>query len=318
MKILESPLALSEQVPHIVLAAGFFDGVHLGHQKILTETIALAHQHGHGAQAWALTFEPHPLAIIDPSRTPRLLTRLDLRLELLAQSGLDGCLLMPFTPELASLSAEAFVTSVFGAWLKTGRTCTVVSGNNWRFGHNRGGSLDSIQTFSQGKVSIIHSPMVMHKGARISSSRVRSAILSGNLLDATAMLGHPHVIRERTVVGRGIGTQMGVATANMPTTAEVLPPVGVYEVAASLREDTGNRWLKGVANLGFRPTFPDARPEKPELEVHLLDYAGDLHGRELDVQFIQRLRDETKFETREALMKQIQQDIAAVRGHTQS
>ena len=316
MKILESPLALSEQVPHIALAAGFFDGVHLGHQKILAETFSFAHQHG--SQAWALTFDPHPLAVIDPTRTPCLLTRLDLRLELLARSGLDGCLLMPFTPELAALSAEAFVTTVFGSWLQPGRTCAVVSGKNWRFGHNRSGSLDSIQAFSHGSISIVHAPMVMHNGERVSSSRIRSAILSGNLPDATAMLGHPHLIRERTVVGRGIGTQMGLATANMPTTAEVLPPVGVYEVAASLRSDASGRWMKGVANLGFRPTFPDARPEKPELEVHILDFAGDLHGCELDVKFLRRLRDEVQFETREALVKQIQLDIAAVRGEEPS
>ena len=311
MKILSSPKALSLEAPDIALAAGFFDGVHIGHQKILQKTLEYAHEHG--AQAWALTFEPHPLAVIAPEHKPPLLTRMETRLELLAESGIDGCLLMPFTKELALLSAHDFVKTVFGGWMQPERSCTVVSGDNWRFGHNRGGALADLTTFSNGAIQVLNSPMVVHDGARVSSSRIRMAILSGDLKNAAAMLGRPHTIRDTTTAGRGAGAKMGMATANVIPVDDVLPPIGIYEVAVSLRSHVDREWRKGVASLGFRPTFPEARPEKPELEVHILDFSGDLHGCELDVRFLRRLRDEIKFDTVEALVEQMKRDVESVR-----
>jgi len=205
------------------------------------------------------------------------------------------------------------VASIFSGWMKSGHRCTVVSGDNWRFGHDRAGSLEKISSISRGVIEILHAPMVEHEGQRISSSIIRAAIKNGDLLDANEMLDHPHVIRERTCQGRGIGYKLGFATANFRPEAEVLPPVGVYEVDVCRRSHTPQSWMKGVANLGFRPTFTDSDLHAPELEVHILDFAGDLRGEELDVRFIRRLRDELKFNTLDALIQQIKLDVLAVR-----
>ncbi len=312
MTILDSPAALAECVPALVAAAGFFDGVHLGHQAILAEAVARAR--AQGAQAWALTFEPHPLAIVAPARRPLLLTALELRLERLAESGVDGCLLMPFTPALAARTASEFVADVFGGWMMPGRRCTVVAGENWRFGRARAGDLAALRVIGGGAIGTYEAPTVTLGGERVCSSAIRQAVLNGDLPRATAMLGRPHAIRETTIAGRGVGGGIGFATANMRPSAEVLPPVGVYEVAASRLRHREAGWMKGVANLGFCPTFEDAALVAPMLEVHLLDFAGDLHDETLDVRFIRRLRDEIRFDSTAALVRQIRRDIAAVRG----
>jgi riboflavin kinase/FMN adenylyltransferase len=311
MKTLDSPSALAERAPGIAVAAGFFDGVHLGHQAILAETRARAR--AEGSQAWVLTFEPHPLAVLAPARCPPLLTRLDLRLERLAETGVDGCLLLPFTPALAALAAPDFVRHVFGGWMDAARRCTVVSGENWRFGRGKAGGLAAIAAISGGRIQTVQAPMVSLAGERVCSSAIRQAILNGDLPKATAMLGRPYAIRETTVAGRGVGGKLGFATANMRPAAEVLPPVGVYAVAASRRGHPEQGWMKGVANLGFCPTFEDAALIAPILEVHILDFAGDLHGETLDVRFVSRLRDEIHFDSPEALARQIRLDVEAAR-----
>ncbi|MGI5867921.1 MAG: riboflavin biosynthesis protein RibF [Kiritimatiellia bacterium] len=312
MKRLDSPSALAELAPGIALAAGFFDGVHLGHQAILAETCARAR--AEGSQAWVLTFEPHPLAVLAPERRPPLLTRLDLRLERLAETGVDGCLLLPFTPALAALSAADFVRDVFGAWMDGSRRCTVVSGENWHFGHGGAGVLSTIAEASGGRIRTARVPMVARDGERVSSSAIRQAILAGDLPKAAAMLGRPYAVRERTAPGRGVGRKLGFATANLHPVAEVLPPVGVYAVAVSRRCHPEQGWMDGVANLGFRPTFADAGRGAPVLEVHILDFVAEgLRDETLDVRFLRRLRDEIAFESPEALARQIERDIEAAR-----
>ena len=323
MKLVKTSEGLAEDVPSIALAAGFFDGVHLGHRGILSATLDRAR--AIGGEAWALTFEPHPLAIIAPERRPKLLTSLDLRLELLSAAGLDGCMLLPFTTETAALTPAQFVQKLLGGWMERGRTCTVASGDNWRFGGNRAGKLADIETLSGGDISVLEVPIVMYGGSRVSSSRIREAICAGKLQDAAAMLGRPHMIRERTAIGTGEGAKLGFATANITPRAEVMPPVGgVYEVAVSRLSHKEDGWMKGVANYGFRPTFPNARPDVALLEVHILDFRGDLHGEALDVVFIRKLRDEVKFKTRGELIRQMKADVQAVRegvgflGHSKS
>ena len=312
MKVVKSSEGLADEVPSIALAAGFFDGVHLGHRDILSVTLKRAR--ATGGEAWALTFEPHPLAIIAPERRPKLLTTLDLRLELLAAAGLDGCMLLPFTMETAALTPASFVQKFLGGWMQRGKTCAVVSGDNWRFGSKRAGALADIETLSGGDISVIEVPIVVHADSRISSSRIREAISAGELQDAAAMLGRPHMIRERTAIGTGEGAKLGFATANITPRAEVMPPTGgVYEVAVSRLSHKEEGWMKGVANYGFRPTFPNARPDVALLEVHILGFRGDLHGEVLDVAFVRKLRDEVKFETRGELIRQMKADVQAVK-----
>lgn len=311
MKILYDPDVLSETVPRIVLVAGFFDGVHLGHQHILATAVERARLRSE--QAWVLTFEPHPLAVVAPERRPPLLTQLDLRLEYLAATGVDGCLLLPFTSASAERSAQAFVDDVFGGWLKPDHRCTVVSGTNWRFGHDRIGNLLSIETLTDGVIKTVNVPLLEIGGECVSSSSVRKAVLSGDLVRAHAMLGRAYAIRARTVFGQGLGTEIGFPTANMFPNAEVLPPAGAYAVDVCVRDRGEMPWMRAVANLGYRPTVVAERPKKPVLEVHILDYAENLHGAELDVRFLYRLREEIAFPSIEALVEQIRRDVASVR-----
>lgn len=289
----------------IVLAAGFFDGVHVGHRRVLDGTVAAARRLG--GQAWALTFDQHPLAVLSPELRPPLLTPLEVRLERLAATGLDGCLLLPFTRELAALTPAAFVARLCS---RRRALAGIRCGANWRFGAQAAGNVAMLKQLARDHgfcVTVV--PAARHAGRAISSTRVRTAIQRGQLTSATAMLGRPYSIREIVVRGRGIGRTLGMATANLHPSAEVLPPIGVYAV----RTWIGDRPVNGAASLGYRPTFADARPDTPILEVHLLDFEGDLYGATLDIAFLARLRGERKFPSPAALMAQIRRDIAAAR-----
>ncbi|NLF22355.1 MAG: riboflavin biosynthesis protein RibF [Lentisphaerae bacterium] len=305
MQTFVSPDHLHALPGPLVLAAGFFDGVHLGHRAVLDGAIAHARQLG--GQAWALTFDQHPLTILAPGRQPPLLTPLSMRLELLAQTGIDGCLMLPFTRELAACQPRDFVRLLCGPQ----RTVAAIRcGENWRFGAGGGGDPALLAELGrQHGFEAVTVPPLHHDGAPISSTRIRRAIQAGDVAEAASMLGRPYSVRETVVRGRGVGRTIGMATANLHPAAEVLPGIGVYAV----RTWVGDRRVDGVAGLGWRPTFADARPDAPELEIHLLDFEGDLYGATLDVAFIARLRDEIKFPDAAALMEQVREDIRQAR-----
>jgi len=289
----------------IVLAAGFFDGVHVGHRLVLESAVREARRRG--GRAWALTFDQHPLSILAPKRRPPLLTPLEVRLERLADTGMDGCLVLPFTRMLAALTPATFVALLCG---RAHHVVNIRCGANWRFGSGASGDVAELSRL--GREHGFHVTVVRaarYHGRPVSSTRIREAIQRGRLADATAMLGRPYSIRETVVRGRGIGRTLGMATANVHPSAEVLPPIGVYAV----RTWIGDRPMEGVASLGFRPTFAGARPKTPILETHVLDFDGDLYGATLDIAFIARLREERKYPSSAALMAQIRRDIAAAR-----
>ena len=295
----------------MVFAAGFFDGVHLGHRAILRAAREMAR--ARGASAWALTFEPHPLAVVAPERAPALLTPGATRFEALAAAGAEGCLALPFTPELAGLEPAAFVRRVLGA---APGPVAVVAGPDWRFGRARAGRLADMPALSCGAIDVREVPFETVAGAPASSSRVRDAVRAGQLALATALLGRPYAIRERALgagQGRGVGTKLGAPTANVLPASPVLPPTGVYAVDVAVRAEEGGAPgeapRRAVANFGFRPTFPDARPDRPLLEIHIPGFEGDLHGRALDVAWLRRLRGERAFATSEALAAQIRADV---------
>ena len=289
----------------VTLAAGFFDGVHIGHRLVLDGAVREARRHG--GQAWALTFDQHPLSILAPEHRPPLLTPLEVRLERLSATGIDGCLVLPFTRTLAGLTPEAFVALLCG---RAHRVANIRCGANWRFGSHAAGDITELARLGRAhgfRVTVARA--AQYRDQPVSSTRIREAIQRGRLSDAAAMLGRPYSIRETVVRGRGVGRTLGMATANVHPSAEVLPPIGVYAV----RTWIGDRAVDGVASLGFRPTFADARPTTPILETHFLDFEGDLYGATLDLAFIARLREERKYPSSAALMKQVQRDIAAAR-----
>ena len=314
MRVLSSPEALADAAPRVVFCAGSFDGVHRGHRALLAA--ARERARASGAQVWALTFEPHPLAVLAPDAAPPLLSPGALRLEALADAGADGCLLLPFNRETAALSPADFCTRVLGPWTGAapGRSATVVAGPNWRFGRARAGALRDVSALTGGRVGTLLVPLLERRGAPVSSSRIRDAVRAGDLEAAADLLGRPFRTRDRALAGRsrGVGTRLGAPTANLLPEGGALPPVGVYAVDV-LPEGAAEPPLRAVANYGFRPTFPDARPDRPVLEVHVLDFSGNLYGRRLDVLWLRRLRDERRFDSPESLAAQIRLDAQAAR-----
>ena len=328
MRIVERPEEVDVGSGGVVFAAGFFDGVHVGHRAILRAAREWARDRG--AAAWALTFDPHPLAVLAPDRAPALLTPGATRFEALEAAGAEGCLALPFSPELASMEPAEFVRRVLGA---VPGPVAVVAGPDWRFGRGRAGSLADLPALWRAfvgaedaasggasrprraaAIEVREVPFEMVAGAPASSSRVRDAVRAGQLALTTAMLGRPYAIRERALgaaEGRGVGAKLGAPTANILPESPVLPPTGVYAVDVAVRaEDSAPalRARRAVANFGFRPTFPDARPDRPLLEVFIPGFEGDLHGRALDVAWRRRLRGERAFESPSALAAQIRAD----------
>ena len=314
MKVITQPLQFRKIPGPIFLAAGFFDGVHKGHQIVLSSTIERAHEVG--GQAWVLTFDRHPLAVLAPSKCPPLLCTLEHRLHLLEQTGVDGVLVLEFTRQLAVQEPETFIRWLCGkprgeeecgAKLATSAKLSEIRcGDNWRFGRRAAGTPELLAQYGKCygfRVVIV--PYAEYQGLEISSTRIRYAVREGWLEDATAMLGRPYSVRDVVVRGRGVGQSLCVATANVEPRTEVLPPNGVYAVRVIVDGATFN----GVSNLGVHPTFADMKPERAVLETHLLDFEGDLYGKTIEVLFLARLRDECVFNSAEALNRQISEDV---------
>lgn len=302
MKLLRSITAFRHGARRVAFAAGFFDGVHTGHQRVIGAAQTAAAEAG--GEAWALTFEPHPSHILSPAAPRKLLTPLGERLELLAETGLHGCLLLAFDATLAALPPEDFVAALTS---RHGPVVSFHSGGNWRFGRAGTGTPDFLRSLAPDygfRVDV--QPPVLWQDLPVSSTRIRAAILTGDLDAAAAMLGRLYRVRERTVPGRAIGRTLGAPTLNIQPASDVLPPPGVYAVRVRLGDETV--WRGAVANFGFRPTFSD-RPGAPVLEAHLFEPPPHgTCGGDIEIAFAARLRDERAFPSPAALAGQIQED----------
>jgi riboflavin kinase / FMN adenylyltransferase len=287
-----------------VVVIGNFDGVHLGHQAVVRAAVAEARENG--LRPRALTFDPHPQEVLGRGARP-MLTRLERKLALLSRLGIEVTV-EPFTAELAALSPKEFATRVLASRL---RAHTILVGENFRFGRGRSGDLTALAKFGH-ELGFTARAVVLagDDEGLFSSTRVRAALALGDLASAERCLGRPHSVVGTVTRGDGRGRTIGVPTANLGDVVEVLPPNGVYACLVD-REDagTGQALSLGVANLGVRPTVSGGF----SVEVHLLDFDGDLYGARLRVHFVRRLRDELKFENLAALTAQIGQDIAAAR-----
>lgn len=272
-----------------------------------------------------LTFAEHPQGILRPDAKPLRLMALDHKLAMLAESGIERCCVVSFSPEFASLEPEAFVKDVMIGRFGAKR---IVLGYNARFGRGRSGDSALMAALAaQLDFTYEELPPVSQNGEDISSSRVRKLVEDGDLKDAAACLGRPFSLLGQVIKGRGLGRQIGFPTANLQTEVETLPPYGVYPVLVREfcfeRRETGRAetvsfkpapaWMRGLLNFGLRPTFTEPKAG-PVLEVHLLDFKGDLYGKQLEVALFSRLRPEEKFQDTEALKRQIRLDIAEA-GH---
>ncbi|MEJ2671013.1 MAG: bifunctional riboflavin kinase/FAD synthetase [Deltaproteobacteria bacterium] len=286
-----------------VATIGNFDGVHLGHRAILERVRQRALELE--GQSVAITFNPHPVKVLRPEVNLPLLTTQEQKLRLLADSGLDAVVVLPFTQEFAALSAQDFVRLYFYERL---RAREVVVGHDYCFGRGREGNIDLLRQMGTAygfNVQVVWAVEV--QGAVVSSSLIRAMLRLGKVREAGRLLGRPYAVSGRVIQGKGRGAKLlGVPTANLCTPNELLPASGIYAVWAC-RNDT---ILPGVANIGTCPTFDNA---ELSLEVHLLEFFGDLYGETLEVQFVTRLREEQRFPSLEALSAQIHADIVAAR-----
>jgi riboflavin kinase / FMN adenylyltransferase len=288
----------------IVLAVGSFDGVHKGHQRVIRRAAEKAR--AVGGEAWAMTLDPHPMKVLKPETAPPLITSTPHKLRLMEPLGIDGCVVMSFTPELAGEEPRAFI-----ARLKNGVPALgeLVVGENWTFGHGGRGNTSLLKKLAPSHhlaVTIVEP--VLWNGKVISSTRIREAVARGDLKDAEEMMGRPFSILGTVVPGRRVGGQMGFPTANLDPHNEVRPPSGVYGV----RVDVGGRVYDGagfVAETGEAKTTPSGFV----VEVYVIGFDGDLYGRDIEVFFIERVREVRHFRGREALRQQIARDVEQVR-----
>lgn len=290
---------------NVVLAAGFFDGVHRGHCSVIRRALSLAK--ARGAETWVLTFDVHPRRVLNPEEAPSILTSSDHKVALLSEMGVDGCIVLRFTARLARQSPEAFVARLAAA---VPGLSGVVVGENWRFGRGRRGTPGLLSKLGRRHgFDLTLAPPATWRGDEVSSTRIRNAVAAGKLGEARRMLGRPFSILGTVIPGRRIGRTLGLPTANLDPHNEVRPPKGVYVALA--RMSLG--WYWGVVNLGIRPTFSPRGQRTPSLELHMPGITQNLYGRNVEVFFMARLRAERTFPGLDALKSQVGRDIERAR-----
>ncbi len=281
------------------VAVGNFDGVHIGHQALLTILKSNA-QHVRGP-AVAITFDPHPLSLLRPELFQPTLTSQVERARLLHQYGADHVVVLQVEPSLLQLNAGEFFDKVLHSNLQAER---IIEGPNFRFGHNREGNVNRLALLcaNAGMILEIVDPLTID-GVIVSSSKVRQALLDGDMEAATRYLNRPYRIEGTVVVGQKRGQQLGFPTANLTNIETLIPKDGVYAVRAFLNDTA----LPAAANIGPNPTFGE---QARKVEVHLIGYTGgELYGRKLTVDFLERLRDTRRFDSVADLQAQLRRDV---------
>jgi riboflavin kinase/FMN adenylyltransferase len=304
MEILRSISELNQLRGPLFLAIGVFDGVHRGHQAVISTSA----RHGQSAAGTSVvvTFDPHPAKVLRPRNAPHLLTATQHKIALIRALGVSHLLIIEFNRELAATSPEDFVQRLVTHSKPLREICV---GHEWSFGKDRRGNLDLLKKlgarFDFNVVGIL--PVMVH-GAVVSSTAIRQAVEAGSLAKAAEMLGREYTILGAVTRGDQLGKKIGFPTANLSAHSEQFPPNGVYLAEA---------WFEGVlyhgvVNLGYRPTVTGSKSQRL-LEIHLLDFERDIYGEDLEVRFVRYLRPERKFDSVEALARQIDVDVRQAR-----
>ena len=286
-----------------VITIGNFDGVHRGHAVLLAQVRKLADQLG--GPAIAIVLDPHPVSILRPELAPKRLTEIATRAELMDQLGIDALVVCKTSRQFLNLTAKQFFSSLVQERLQAQ---AMIEGPNFFFGRDRGGNIGVLADLC-GQASIqLQIVEPMHTGPQmISSTRIRTLLVQGDVAEAVALLGHPHVVSGTVTSGDQRGREIGFPTANLSGIELVLPGPGVY---AGFLHESGRKHTAAI-HIGPNPTFESNGDSK--VEVHALDYDGDLYGRSVQVEFLHHVRDIVKFESPEALIVQVHQDIAEIR-----
>lgn len=306
MNVLRDVSQLSLLQGPVALAIGVFDGLHVGHQAVVRAALDFTEKHG--GTAAVLTFDPHPLQVLRPHLAPLMLCSARQKMLLMKRFGIGTALVLPFTRETAQTPAVPFVESLVSACRPLG---FISVGYEWTFGKGREGNVHRLMELGRDHgFGVYGVPVVKLDGETVSSTLIREAVSRGDLVRAGRLLGREFAAEGTVVEGNKLGRQIGFATANIDVGDVQMPPNGVYAVRVMGQRFPSPGW-PGVANLGLRPTLETPGPRT--LEVHLLDFAGDLYGQELEVVFVRKLRDEKKFAGLDELKAQIAKDAEQVR-----
>jgi len=329
MTLIHSASGLGNGDRKVCLAIGVFDGVHLGHQQIIRQTVADAQQHE--AASVVVTFDRHPNAIVAPDRVPPLIYSRPQKLRAIEALGANALLEIPFNRTFSQQTGEQFIRNLAR---DLGRIQSICVGADFVFGHKRSGNVALLRSLGQELRFTVHGvAAVSLDGQPVSSTRIREAIRAGDFDAASQMLGRAYSLAGKVIRGDQLGHQLGFPTANLETIGLVLPPNGVYAAHATRRTGVapvsnlkpsgqeGTQYEhrrdaspthRAVLNLGVRPTVSQPTPTA-RVEVHLLDFSGELYGQELEVTFAGKLREELKFATLDELKAQIGSDISLAR-----
>ena len=327
MKLIRTASQFAPGSKKVCLAIGVFDGVHLGHQQIIRQTVADARKHD--GLAIVVTFDKHPSVIVAPDRVPPLIYSQPQKLRAIKSLGADALLEIHFDKEFSQQTGETFIRGLVCDLSGGARLCepqqvenvesaaghqpplqsrvqSICVGADFVFGNKRSGNVALLKTLGEELQFTVHGMAeVSLDGKVVSSTRIREAIRAGDFDAAGQMLGRAYSFAGRVVHGDKIGHKLGFPTANLDTTSLLLPPNGVYAAHASVAKKS----YRAVLNIGHRPTVNQPTPQL-RVEVHLLDFAGEIYGQEMEVTFAAKLRDEQKFPSVEALREQIAADIA--------
>lgn len=307
MEVIEDISGLRKLPGPLHLAIGVFDGLHLGHRAVIEDAARSAAEAGGGSVV--VTFDPHPVEVLNPGKAPRLLTDTPHKLRLLERElGVGTVLVVKFDAAFAALSGEAFVDSLLGNAPASG-IVRISVGEDWRFGRARGGDLALLEKMGRERgFTVSGLGTVELEGTRVSSTRVREALTAGDLATAARLLGRDYSVHGKVELGRQLGRTLGFPTANLSVRREQLPPPGVY----ATRTRVGDEVFGGVANLGVRPTVEDEGAEL-RLEVHLFGLDREIYGEDVELEFVAWVREERRFDGLEALKEQIARDVKAAK-----
>jgi riboflavin kinase/FMN adenylyltransferase len=303
MQVIKDLKQVDKPFKNAVVTVGNFDGVHLGHQALFRQVIEKAQSIG--GTSVVITFEPHPLRVLNHDKRFPLITLYEQKVELIGAAGIDALVCVPFTPEFAATSARTFVSDVLYNMIGMK---SVVVGEDYSFGAKRQGNISLLREMGTSLgFEVIISKWVELEGRRISSTEIRNLVRQGQMEEARKLLGRYYQVRGTVVVGRDRGGRLlGFPTANLTVYDELCPKGGVYAVTVEYNGTT----YEGVANIGYSPTFDNG---EFSVEVHILDFHHEIYGRPIRVNFVRRLRGEKKFPGPEALAAQISLDIEKAR-----
>jgi riboflavin kinase/FMN adenylyltransferase len=304
MEILRSIAELESLRGPLFLAIGVFDGVHLGHQAVISA--ATSHAHAAEGTPVVMTFDPHPLKVLRPQYAPHLLTATQHKIALIRDLGVEHLLVINFDKKFAATLPEEFVEELVTHSRPLREICV---GHEWSFGKDRRGNLDLLKRLgAQFDFNVVGVPPVTVNGEVVSSTAIRQAVEKGDFAKAADVLGREYTILGTVTRGDNLGKKIGFPTANLSAHSEQFPPNGVYFAEA---------WVNGVLhygviNLGYRPTVNSGKSERV-LEIYLLDFDRDIYGEDVEVRFVHYLRPERKFESLESLAQQIELDVRRAR-----